>query len=859
MSSFTQYTLPNGMNVILSPKSTAPVVAVNVWVGVGSADETPEEAGLAHVHEHMLFKGTKRRGVGEVAMEVEGAGGYINAFTSFDQTCYYVVMSSRFMEKGIDILADVIQNSEFEADELGRELEVIQEEIKRGIDDPQRVATQCLFDVSYTKHPYKLPVIGTKESVDSFERKDVLNFFNKHYVPENMTLVLAGDFEIDDAKAMVEKHFIGKQVDYTPFVRPEEPEQKEARVSIETKDLSESHLRVGFHIPNILHEDIPALDILSVILGSGEVSTLHQKMVRNGKIATSAGAGAYTPKDAGIFLGVADYQLTADQTHEQVLHSLVDVFWEVGDNPIAPASISRAKNILESQEVFGRQTIEGIAMKLGRSFITTGDSNFEDHFYKAVLQTNEADLQRVAKKYFKPENCSVALVCNELRKPNETDLLDVVQRSFDGRKVSEIKDEVGIRRETFGDLTILVQEDHSVETFAIRAITMGGLRFENESNNGISSMLSDLLTQGNSVHDALEFATEAESRATSIHGISGRNTIGMGMSGLSKHLDFTRDMFVDSLKNASLIDEEIEHSKHLQLHGISARKDKIGAVNFDRFTDAFFGKHPYAMSSGGSEESVSAFDRKLINDFKTRIFNAPWVVSIVGDVNADEMITYFKNALSDFVGPEKSIKIEEGRVEGRSFHIGNLDREQAFVSVGFDAPIIGAGDQYAMEIVNSILSGQGGRLFMELRDKQSLAYSVYSNMLLGVERSAFMVNIGTSPEKVEQAVAGIVSELKRFANDVTDEEISRAKTYLAGTHDIGLQRNGTRSMAFALDELYGKDFDRTLRYADDIDAVSKDEIVKFAKDYFNFENVVFAITKPEAVEITEESLEKIFG
>lgn len=846
------------MNVILSPKSSAPVVAVNVWVGVGSADETPEEAGLAHVHEHMLFKGTKRRGVGEVAMEVEGAGGYINAFTSFDQTCYYVVMSSRFMEKGIDILADVIQNSEFEADELGRELEVIQEEIKRGNDDPQRVATQRLFDVSYETHPYKLPVIGTKESVDSFERKDVLNFFNKHYVPENMTLVLAGDFKVDDAKALIAKHFVGKQVDYKPYVRPKEPKQTETRVGIEVKDLSESHLRVGFHIPDILHEDIPALDILSVILGSGEVSTLHQKMVRNEKIATSAGAGAYTPKDAGIFLGVADYQLTADQTHEQVLHSLVDVFWEVGENPIAAASISRAKNILESQEVFGRQTIEGIAMKLGRSFITTGDSNFEERFYAAVSKTTEADLQRVAKKYFKPENCSIALVCNEVRKPNEKDLTDVIKTSFEKRKVSESKAHVGIRRETFGNLTILVQEDHSVETFAIRAITMGGLRFEDKTNNGISSMLSDLLTQGNSTHDALAFATEAELRATSIHGISGRNTIGMGMSGLSKHVEFTRDMFVDSLKNPSLLDEEIAHSKHLQVQDIKAREDKIGAVNFDRFTAAFFGNHPYAMSSSGSEESVSSLDRARIDEFRAKIFNAPWVVSVVGDVNGDEMIAYFKDALGDFVGPEKSIKIEKTKVVGRSFHIGDLDREQAFVSVGFDAPVIGADDQYAMEIVNSILSGQGGRLFMELRDKQSLAYSVYSNMLLGVERSAFMVNIGTSPEKVEQAVSGIVRELKRFANDVTDEEISRAKTYLAGTHDIGLQRNGTRSMAFALDELYGKDYDRTLRYADDIDAVTKEEIINFAKKYFDFENVVFAITKPEGFDISAEGLEKIF-
>ena len=147
---------------------------------------------------------------------------------------------------------------------------------------------------------------------------------------------------------------------------------------------------------------------------------------------------------------------------------------------------------------------------------------------------------------------------------------------------------------------------------------------------------------------------------------------------------------------------------------------------------------------------------------------------------------------------------------------------------------------------------------MELRDKQSLAYSVYSNMLLGIESSAFIVNIGTSPEKIEQAIAGIISELSRFANDVTAEEIIRAKTYLAGTHDIGLQRNGSRAMSFALDELYGKKYDRSLYYAEEINAITRKDIVTFASTYFNFENAVFAITKPKSLKLTAEDLEKLF-
>src|SRR5258706_6316957 len=167
-------TLENGLTVLVQEMRGAPVVAVQTWVGVGSADETPPEAGLAQLHEHMLFKGTASRKVGEIAQAIEGAGGEINAWTSFDQTVYHVVLASRFFHVGLDVLADAIQNSAFDEEELAREKEVVLEEIKRGEDQPSRVVTQELFRLAYAKHPYRNPVIGTRERVASFTRNDVV-------------------------------------------------------------------------------------------------------------------------------------------------------------------------------------------------------------------------------------------------------------------------------------------------------------------------------------------------------------------------------------------------------------------------------------------------------------------------------------------------------------------------------------------------------------------------------------------------------------------------------------------------------------------------------------------------------------
>src|SRR5262245_13898684 len=193
-----RFSLTNGLRVLLVPERAAPVVAVQVWVGVGSADEKLEEAGIAHVHEHLLFKGTAKRGVGEISREIESAGGEINAWTSFDQTVYHIVLASRFFDTALEVLSDAIGAPAFDAGEMAKELEVILEEIKQSQDAPSRVLTQLLYGTAYKKHPYKRPVIGFADVVRKMTRDQVVRFFRRWYTPSNMTLVVVGD--IDPAK-----------------------------------------------------------------------------------------------------------------------------------------------------------------------------------------------------------------------------------------------------------------------------------------------------------------------------------------------------------------------------------------------------------------------------------------------------------------------------------------------------------------------------------------------------------------------------------------------------------------------------------------------------------------------------------
>jgi len=271
------FTLDNGLRVVIQEDHFAPVVAIQIWVKAGSADETPDVAGAAHVHEHMIFKGTARRPVGAIAAEVESSGGNINAFTTADHTVYHLVLASRYFATGLDILADALQNTTFDPHELSKELQVVMEEWKRGEDSPTSRAATELFRIAYATHPYGRPVIGFRETVEALNRDRVVNFYHRWYHPNNMTLVIVGDVDIDAARQEVLRHFSDSKNSPLP-ARPRtlEPPQRGLRFSVLDMNVEEYYLYLSFPIPPAAHKDVYALDLLSYILGGGESSRLVQ-------------------------------------------------------------------------------------------------------------------------------------------------------------------------------------------------------------------------------------------------------------------------------------------------------------------------------------------------------------------------------------------------------------------------------------------------------------------------------------------------------------------------------------------------------------------------------------------------------
>ncbi|MBK6689733.1 MAG: insulinase family protein [Deltaproteobacteria bacterium] len=847
-------TLKNGLRVIVEENHASKVVAAQVWVRVGSADERPEEAGIAHVHEHMLFKGTERRKVGEIAADVEAAGGDINAWTSFDQTVYHVTIASRELPVALDILADAVQHSSFDSDELGRELEVVLEELRRGNDTPSRVASEMLFRAAYDAHPYFRPVIGYVDTVKSFTRSMIVDFYKRWYQPRNMCLVVVGDVSADDVVARAEKLFESdRNAGALPDrVRAKEPVQAGLRSVVKSQDIQETHLGVAWHGTNLADEDTPALDVLSILLGTGESSRLFRRLKRERELVNDCYAYSYTPQDPGLL--VVGAQIHGEKI-EEAFTALLEETWRLCYEEPERAELDKAKTIILSDAVYQKETVQGIARKIGYFELVAGSVAFEDLYYAKVKEVTPEDVKRVAKKYLRPEAFSVATL---LPTAHEGQMTEAKVQAIAKAVHAKLEAEHERPRFTLGALqvaktklsngaTLLVREDRGVPIVSIRAAATGGLLAEQPSDNGISQLVGELVCRGTEKYSAEQIIEETDAMAGGISGQAGRNSLGLRGEFLRDSWERGFELFSSCLLEPAFPVLEIEKERKNQLEDIAARQDNLSAIAFDRFAEALYGQHPYAMPTQGTAESVKGLTREqLVSAFHSQLAPDRLTISVVGAVDVDRTIKLIESRIGTrqrHVDARTIVRpaVPVAPTAPKDAHYAK-EKEQAHLVLGFLGVAMNDERRYALEVLSSVLGGQSGRLFLELRDKQSLAYSVSAFSLDGLDPGYFAVYIGTSNDKVDTAERGMRAELEKILEtEVTAPELSRAQRYLIGAHEISLQRMSARAATMALNECYGFGYDAHARYADRIAGVTSQQIREVARQIIRFDRVVRSV------------------
>jgi zinc protease len=845
--------LSSGVTVLLREARVAKVVEVQAWAGVGSADEGPDESGLAHFHEHMLFKGTEARGVGEIAGAVEGAGGRINAFTSFDATCYHATLPSDSLALGLDVLSDAVRHSRFDPVEVAREIEVVLEEIRRSEDDPQHVLGDALFATVFELHPYRAPVLGTRESVSSFTREKLLRFYRRWYAPDNLTLVAVGDLDADDFLRRAEAAFAGAKPSGVRRRRPVEPAQQALRLCLVERDFERAAVELCWPAVPFHHPDAPLLDLLAFVLGQGESSRLDRRVKEELGLADRVDASCYTPLDAGVFSVGAD--LDGERT-PALLEAVLREVEALRREPVGAEELEKARLNFLAAKAWEQESVSGMARKLGSAQLLTGDPGYEDAYLAQVRAATQSDLLRVAREWLPPERQNVALVAPTGAAPSEAELRAALARGAEGAarrfappaRASAEAPSVHAYRIGEG-IRLLVQPRREIPVVAARAALLGGQLAESEATAGLTHFTSSLWMRGTEAHGAAEFARRVESLAADVDSFAGRSSCGVTLDCPGESFPDVLELFACALLTPAFAEEEVLRERRDTLAALTRREDRLAVRAFDLFASAHWERHPYRLPIPGTPDTVKRFGREELLEHHERLVRADnLVLAVVGDVDPDRTAALAQRHFAELAaGSEIGASLPPVEPLPREVRnaIERKDRAQAHLVIGFRGLDVHDPDRHALEVLCQILSGQGGRLFLELRDRQSLAYSVGATNVEGYQPGFLAITIATAPEKLDDAQSGILAELRRVLDAPPPAaELERARRYLLGSFAIDRQRSATRALQLALDARYGLAGDFDVDYPDRIRAVSAEDVLRIARRVIDLDAYTLAAIRP---------------
>ncbi|GAB4262633.1 MAG: pitrilysin family protein [Deferrisomatales bacterium] len=846
---------PNGFELLFVPNRTAPVLALDLWVRTGSAAESPEEAGMAHLVEHMLFKGTARRGPGMIAQEVEGVGGEINAFTSFDHTVYTLVLASRFAELGLDILSDAVFQSRFDPEELEREKEVVLEEIKRGNDLPHHRLSRLLFDEAFRVHPYGRPVIGREETVRAFSRDDCLTFLGRFYRPGNMTLVAVGDVPGEALREQVGQRF-GRVRNRGRPARPRarrEPRRGEFRCRMESREVADVYFDLAFPGPAASHRDVPALDLLATVLGQGEASRLQHRVKLDRNLVRSVGAGAYTPKDPGLIYvgGVA-----APDRFGEAYEAICEELFRLRCEPVGLKELERARENVEADFVYQKETVQGQAQKAGFFHVVLGSVEAETDYLERLRRVEASEVTRVARKYLKPSRGVLALLYPRggpaPLTPGQAAALpaEVEGRIERLRRKSWRMASPFVRRELPTGARLLVRVNPSVPVVALRAALLGGTRREPASWAGAFHVLAGCLVRGTRTRTVFDIAHQTDAISGQIDGFSGRNSFGLKAEFLSKYLEDGLDLFADLLCHSTCPPEEVEKVREDALAAIRLRKDNPGGWAFRLFEETLYGDHPFGRDVLGTPETVARLTADELRTLLARCLRPEHLaVAVAGDVDPDLVHEFFARAFES-LRPTGELPAEPAPPERpRAPRVRSVDArtEQAHVIVGFLGTDIRSADRYPLRVANGILSGQGGRLFRRLRDELGLAYAVNSTCVEGLDPGYLAGYVATDPGRAERARDELLREFERLAaGELSLGDVEQARRKLVGSFEIAQQENAFQAAQMSLDEIYDLGYRAYERYAERLLSVTPADVIEACRRYVLPESCVCLMLGPGA-------------
>ena len=867
----TQTELGNGVRVVVEENHLAPLVAIQVWVAAGAADDPPAVAGAAHMFEHLVLRGGKRRGPGGGVREIEALNGSVGAWTGLDETVYHAVVAAPYFELALDVLADAIANPNFDPAEVDRARRLALAEIAGDAADPQRRALQAVFASAFSGHGYARPVLGTDASVSALAGAALAARYAETHVGEAMTIVVVGDVDAR-AAAAVQRAFAA-----IPRGRaPETAARGEVRpmdapvVSITGGGGSVPEIVVGFRFaPKVTARQAARLDLWGAVLARGAASRLYRELVLNRQVAEAVRPVSFRSRDGGLWAFVVT---PTPHRIAQAADAALAVVFDAAAAEVTSTEIADAGAAVEADLAQAGDALPARARRLGFAAAIARDAGERRAYLEALWTTDPKELQETVKSLLEAGKPSLAVAlpggpaagrdeAPEALRPR----LEAMLRAAPGRAVERTKRRPpavaqgdAIRFVTPAGIRVLAVRDPAAPLVAVEAAWVDRPGGGEAGPDAAAPLIAALLDRGTRTRTAGELAAEARRLGGVIDGFAAPGALGLraafAPSKLPGNLAPALELIADALTSPAFPDPAIE----AEARALAARRRDESLTSDSRAALNLFKAELWpdvALRAEG--DAVPALTRLgLLDRYRRRYPLSRLIVAIVGDVDPAQVVAGVADAfpveaarrpapvaVPAASAPAPAASTAAARQEPITVFRAGTGADSAAV-LGYPTFAPGDPGRPAVQVLAEVLGGEGGRLAAALGDGRTTCLAGAHAAPAGAP-GYLAVSLTCAPSRLDGAVASVRAALARMAAEgATPDEVSRAARRLTGARAAALRTGAAIADALIADEAQGLPLLSYRRNALALAQVAAPEVTRVARAVLDPKREVVAVVHP---------------
>lgn len=883
---YEKFTLDNGLEVVFHKDDSDPVTAVALTFHVGSAREVEGKTGFAHLFEHLLFLESENLGKGgldKMSSRIGGSGA--NGSTSRDRTNYFQTVPNDALEKMIWAEADKLGyfiNTVTEA-VVAKEKQVVKNEKRQGVDNaPYGHASYVIGKNLYPEnHPYNHQVIGSLEDLQNATLSDVKEFYRKWYVPNNATLVIAGDFDSNQAKEWVEKYFaeIPRGEEITPL--PESPVevQETKKLYYEDNFARLPELRMVWPTVDQYHPDMYALDILAQLLTDGKKAPFNKVLVEEEQVSSGVFMFSQNSEIAGeTTLLVRAYPGT---DLDKVASAINTAFEKFETEGFTESDLDRIKAGIETQFYNGLSSVLGKAFQLAQYNIFAGDPGYINEDIQRTLAVTKDDVMRVYEEYFKGENFIATSFVSQGQKElalENSILAAVVEEEIVQGKANEefeLPEETTYERTAssfdrtveppYGDnpsvkvpnvwdgslsngMQVFGIENNELPLIQFRIEIEGGLLMEKATKTGVSNLMADLMTRGTANKTPEELEAAIDELGASINVNAGRQTVTISGNSLARNYQKTLDLVEEILLEPRWDETEFELAKQSILSQIAQQSANPNSIATNAYNKLLYGEdHILSFNSIGTTSSVESITLEDLKDYYNA-YISPSVADfmIVGSIKEQEVM----NSLAELANRWEAISVDIPEFETPEMPESSTvyfydvpNAKQSVIRFGYLAMPETDEDYYPATVMNYILGGGGfaSRFTQELREGKGYTYGIGSGFSGSNIAGPFTISSGVRTNVTYESAALVKEILEDYPATFSDKDLETTKSFLLKSNARSFETLGAKLNMLDNISDYGWKADYVRDREQIVRDITKEDIAELAKKYANPDRMIYLV------------------